>query len=154
MGSSRLDQCPPRTMQLHGLQDTSLFGANSDEPTGETQQTVMLDWHSPLVLQEFSTTAANESQSIDGGDACFDLNQNTKICNGLGEHWITNHSPAQPSPQAASDTPRDIYNEFISIDDEHNDGDTGTTSSPAESDANELDDWFGVPFDLVSDGAD
>ena len=27
-------------------------------------------------------------------------------------------------------------------------------SSPTESGANELDDWLGVPFDLVSDSAD
>ena len=50
---------------------------------------------------------------------------------------------------------REIYNEFISINDEHSVGDIGTlASSPTKSDANELDDWLGVPFDLVSDGAD
>jgi hypothetical protein len=133
----------------------SLLGANSDEPTGEIQQTPMLDCRSSLVLQESLITAANKPQNINGGDACVDLNQNTNICNDLDKRWITNHSPAQPSPQAASDAPQEIYNEFMSIDDEYSIGDTETTaSSPAESDANELDDWLGVPFDLVSDGAD
>jgi hypothetical protein len=72
----------------------SLFGANSDEPTGEIQQTVMLDCRSSLVPQEPLTTAANKPQSLDSGD------------------WITNHPPTQPLPQAASDTPQEIYNEF------------------------------------------
>jgi hypothetical protein len=114
----------------------SLFGANSDEPTREIQETVMLDCRSSLVLQESLTTATNKPQSIDGGD------------------WITNHPPTQPLPQAASDTPQE-NNELMSIDDEHSVGDTVTAaSSPAESDANEFDDWFGVPLDLVCDGAD
>jgi hypothetical protein len=52
-----------------------LFGANSDEPTREIQETVMLDCRSSLVLQESLTTAANKPQSIDGSD------------------WITNHLP-------------------------------------------------------------
>jgi hypothetical protein len=110
----------------------SLFGANSDEPTGEIQQTVMLDCRSSPVSQEPLTTAANKPQSIDGDDACVNL---------------TNHPPTQPSPQAA--------NKLMSIDDEHSAGDTVTTSSsPAESDANEFDDWLGVPPDLIRDGAD
>lgn len=78
-------------MPLHGLQDTA-YG--SDELIGKIQQTVMLDCRSPLVLQEILTTATNESQSINGIDECF-------------KYWIVNLSPAQPSPQAASDTPQD-----------------------------------------------
>jgi hypothetical protein len=43
----------------------------------------------------------------------------------------------------------------MSIDDEHSAGDAVTTaSSPAESDTNEFDNWFGVPPNLVCDGAD
>jgi hypothetical protein len=76
----------------------SLFRANSDEPTGEIQQTPMLDCRSSLVLQESLTTAANKPQSINGGNACVDLNQNMNICNDLNKRWITNHLPAQPSP--------------------------------------------------------
>jgi hypothetical protein len=53
---------------------TSLFGTNSDEPTGQIQQAVMLDCRSSLVLQESLTTAANKPQSTDGGDACVNLN--------------------------------------------------------------------------------
>ena len=57
--------------------------------------------------------------------------------------WITNHPPTKPLPQAASDTPQEIYNESMSIGDEHSAGDTVTAaSSPAESDANEFDDWL------------
>ena len=67
----------------------------------------------------------------------------------------SNHPPTQPLPQVASDTPREIYNELMSMDDEYSAGDTVTAaSSPAESDANEFDDWLGVPLDLVCDGAD
>jgi len=44
---------------------------------------------------------------------------------------------------------------MMSIDDEHSARDTVTAaSSPAESDANEFDDWLGVPLDLVCDSAD
>ena len=75
----------------------------------------MLDCRSSLVPQESLTTAANKPQTIDGGDACVDLNQNTNIYNDISKHWITNHSPTQPSPQVASDTPREIYNEFMSV---------------------------------------
>ena len=126
-----------------------LFRANSDEPTGEIQQAVMLDCRSSLVPQEPLKTAANKPQSIDGGDGCVNLKRN------MNKHWITNHPPTQPLPQAASDTPQAIHNELMGIDDEHSDGDTMTTaSSPAESDANEFDDWLGVPSDLVRDGAD
>jgi hypothetical protein len=115
--------------------------ANSDEPTREIQETVMLDCRSSLIPQESLTTTANKPQSIDGGDTCIDLNQNTNIYNDIDENWITNHLLAQPSPQAASNAPQEIYNEVMSIDDEHSAGDTGTTaSSSAESDANELDD--------------
>jgi hypothetical protein len=127
----------------------TLFGANSDEPTGEIQQTVMLDCRSSLVPQEPLTTAANKPQSTDGGDARVNLNQNTN------KHWITNHPPTQPLPQVESDTPQEIYNEFMSIDDGYSARDTAmTASSPAESDANEFDDWLGVPLDLVRDAAD
>jgi hypothetical protein len=38
----------------------SLFKANSDEPTKEIQQTIMLDCRSSLVLQESLRTAANK----------------------------------------------------------------------------------------------
>jgi len=38
----------------------SRFRANSDEPTGEIQQTVMLDCRSSLVPQESLRTAANK----------------------------------------------------------------------------------------------
>jgi hypothetical protein len=52
----------------------SLFGAKSDESTGEIQHSVMLDCRSSLVPQESSITAANKPQSINSGDACVDLN--------------------------------------------------------------------------------
>jgi hypothetical protein len=43
----------------------------------------------------------------------------------------------------------------MSIDDEHSARDIVTAaSSPTESDANEFDDWLGVPLDLIRDGAD
>jgi hypothetical protein len=38
---------------------------------------------------------------------------------------------------------------LMSIDDEQSIRDTVTASSPAESGANEFDDWLGVPFDLI-----
>ena len=63
-----------------------LFRAKSDEPTGEIQYLVMLDCHSSLVLQESLTTAANKPQSIEGRDACVDLNQNTNIYNDIDKH--------------------------------------------------------------------
>ena len=111
--------------------------ANADNGGRTGTETAMLDYRSSLVLQESLTTAASKPQSIDGGE------------------WITNHLPTQPFPQAASDTPQDIHNELMSIDDEHSAGDTVTAaSSPAESDANEFGDWLGVPLNLVLDGAD
>jgi hypothetical protein len=120
--------------QDHVEDSLTLFRANSNEPTREIQQTVMLDCCSSLVPQEPLTTAANKPQSIDGGDTCGNLNQNTN------KHWITNHPPTQPLPQAASDTPQEIYNELMNIDDEHNAGGTMTAaSSPAESGTNEFD---------------
>jgi hypothetical protein len=125
--------------------------ANSNKPTGEIPQTAMLDYRSPLVLQESLTTAANKPQSIDGGDVCVDLNRNTNICDDLDKHWTSNHRSTQSSPQVASDTPQEIYNEFTSIDDEQSIRDTVTAYSPAESIVCE---WLGVPPDLVSDGAD
>ncbi len=79
----------------------SLFGANSDESTG--QQAVMLDCRSSLVLQESLMTAANKPHSIDGSDACINLNQNTNIYTDTDKHWITNHS--YRSLQAANDIP-------------------------------------------------
>jgi hypothetical protein len=43
----------------------------------------------------------------------------------------------------------------MNINDEHSARDTVTAaSSPAESDANEFDDWLGVPHDLARDGAE
>lgn len=59
----------------------------------------------------------------------------------------------QPSSSAASDAPRETYNEWMTVDEEQSFRDIAT-SSPIESNASEFDDWLGILSDLVRDGAD
>jgi hypothetical protein len=110
----------------------SLFGANLGKPTGEMQQAMMLNCRSPLALQDSLTAAANKPQS---GDICVDLNQNTNKCDDLDKHWTLYNLNTPSSPQSSNDAPREIYNEFMGIDNEQSIRDTVTASSSAESDA-------------------
>src|ERR1700722_15935192 len=76
----------PTQDHVEDSQTASPFEANSDEPTREIQQTVMLDCRSSLVPQEPLTTATNKPQSIDGGDCDHESPTNPALTSGGERH--------------------------------------------------------------------